>query len=161
VGVSIRPRAIRDLPWLTALLEHDWGGPIQVVDGRAFAPAELPGFVAEIEGERVGFAAMEVEGHRASIAMIHALRLRSGVGSALVEAVDAEARRRGCSVLQVVTTNDNTDALAFYRALGFVLTEIRDGAVDRSRERKPTIPLTAADGTPIRDEWVFVRSLLG
>jgi ribosomal protein S18 acetylase RimI-like enzyme len=161
VDVSIRPRTIQDLPWLTALLDRDWGGPIQVVDGRAFAPAELSGFVAEIEGERVGFAAMEVERHRASIALIHALRLRSGVGSALVEAVEAEARGRGCSVLQVVTTNDNASAQAFYRALGFVLTEIRDGAVDRSRERKPTIPVTAADGTPISDEWVFERPLLG
>ena len=61
--------------------------------------------------------------------------------------------------MQLITTNDNVDALRFYQRRGFVLTELRPGAVDESRRMKPQIPLVGAYGIPIRDELVLVREL--
>ena len=61
--------------------------------------------------------------------------------------------------MQLITTNDNLDALRFYQRRGFALTELRPGAVDESRRMKPQIPLVGAHGIPIRDELVLVREL--
>jgi ribosomal protein S18 acetylase RimI-like enzyme len=44
----------------------------------------------------------------------------AGIGRALVAAGTAEFARRGTSTAKVVTTDDNTAALAMYRACGFV-----------------------------------------
>jgi hypothetical protein len=62
---------------------------------------------------------------------------------------------------RAVTTNDNREAQAFYRRLGFDLVEVREEAVTKGRLIKPTIPLVSDDGTPITDEWVFERPLDG
>ena len=155
----IRTAAPEDAAWIDALLDEEWGGPDQVVDGRAFRPAELPGSIAEIDGERVGYAALEVQGTIGWIALIHALHPRQGVGRALVDALTDEALDRGCEVMRVVTTNDNVDAQRFYRALGFEIREIRSGAVNEARRIKPAIPLSSADGIPITDEIEFERRI--
>jgi len=52
----------------------------------------------------------------------------------------------------VVTTNDNTNTLRFYRNMGFRLQELRVGIVKESRKIKPQIPLVGNNHIPIRDE---------
>jgi hypothetical protein len=51
-----------------------------------------------------------------------------------------------------MTTNDNLPALRLYQRTGFRLVELRPGAVDQARSRKPSIPKTGHEGIPIRDE---------
>jgi hypothetical protein len=51
-----------------------------------------------------------------------------------------------------MTTNDNAPAIAFYRSLGFRVTEVRAGAVEASRALKPSIPRVGVGGVPITDE---------
>jgi hypothetical protein len=52
-----------------------------------------------------------------------------------------------------VTTNDNTHARRWYGARGFVVTEVRPGAVDEARRTlKPSIPERGAGGVLISDE---------
>jgi hypothetical protein len=55
----------------------------------------------------------------------------------------------------LITTNDNVSAQRFYVAVGFELAAVHEGAVERSRELKPEIPLTGQTGTPIRDELEY------
>jgi hypothetical protein len=63
------------------------------------------------------------------------------------------ARRRGCTRLWGITTNDNADALRFYQRRGFDLVRVHRGAVDRSGAMlKPEIPPVGAYGIPKRDE---------
>jgi hypothetical protein len=57
--------------------------------------------------------------------------------------------------LWLITTNDNSRAQRFYERVGFRLVGVHQGAVERSRELKPEIPLVSADGTPIRDELEY------
>jgi len=52
----------------------------------------------------------------------------------------------------LITTNDNTHALRFYQNRNFVIAAIHINAIEKSRQLKPEIPLTGADGIPIRDE---------
>jgi ribosomal protein S18 acetylase RimI-like enzyme len=159
--IEVRAAEGGDLPWIRELLDEHWGGQEQVVNGEVYRPADLPGFVATIDGEWVGYAALRVVGDVAEIGLIHAIRLRMGIGSALVDALEEAARTRALRSLRAVTTNDNREAQAFFRRLGFDLVEVREGAVTRGRLIKPTIPLVSGDGTPITDEWVFERPLDG
>ena len=150
-----------DLPWIRGLLEERWGGQEQVENEQAYRPADLPGFIATIDGERVGYAALRIIGDVAEIGVIDAIRPRIGVGTKLVDALEEAAMSRGLRRCRAVTTNGNSGAQAFYEALGFELVDVREGAVTRGRLIKPTIPLAADDGTPITDEWVFERRLPG
>lgn len=157
--IHVRPAAPQDETWIRALLEERWGGQEQVVNGEAYRPADLPGFVAVLGGEPAGYAALRIVDDAAEIGVIDALREREGVGTALVRALAEAARNAGCSTLRAVTTNENRGAMAFYEALGFALTAVREDAVIESRNVKPRIPLEGDDGTPITDEWVYELSL--
>src|SRR5512134_952727 len=155
----VREAGPEDLGWIRALLDERWGGQEQVVGGESYRPAELPGFIATIDGERVGYAALQVVADVAEIGVIDAIRPREGIGTALFDALEEAARSRGCARFRVVTTNENRGAQAFYESLGFELVGVREDAVTRSRRIKPAIPLEGDDGTPITDELVFERSL--
>ena len=90
---------------------------------------------------------------------LHASQRWHGAGTALIEAVEQLAARRGCARLWVITTNDNIDALRFYQRRGFQLAAVHRGAVDDSRRLKPEIPVTGAYGIPLRDEIELEKRL--
>jgi GNAT superfamily N-acetyltransferase len=150
--VAIRPVEEHDRPtveWLTTQL---WGAAEVVVHGGAFYPAGLPGFIAERDGRIAGLVTYEARQGLLEIVTINALDLYQGIGTLLIEAVRAEARRLGCRNVMLTTTNDNIGALRFYQRRGFRLAAVRPGAVDRARQRKPEIPRTGDFGIPLRDE---------
>lgn len=157
--IEVRMAGTEDATWIRSFLDERWGGQEQVANGSSYRPADLPGFLARIDGEIVGYAALRLVEDAAEIGLIDSLRPRAGVGSALVAALIDEARTLGCSVLRAITTNDNLGAQAFYRASGFHLVATRVGAVNASRAIKPQIPLETPDGTPICDELEFERTL--
>jgi len=154
-AIAVRASSEADDAWLERLLDEHWGGAFQVANGERYRPADLPGFVAELAGSRVGYAAIRVVDGVAWIGLIHSLREGIGVGSALVEVLVAAARGDGCSALRAITTNDNVRAKGFYARLGFRLREVRPGEVTRSRIMKPSIPLTSEDGVAITDELEY------
>ena len=82
-----------------------------------------------------------------------------GVGRALVEATVDLARAQYLRRVWCTATNDNLAALGFWQALGFVLVELRPGAVETARRLKPSIPLHGYLGLPIRDEIDLGRTL--
>ena len=150
--VAIRPVVESDQPtveWLTTQL---WGACEVVVHEGVFHPAVLPGFIAERSGRIAGLVTFEVRPGVLEIVTINALDLYKGIGTRLVEAVRAEAKRLGCYQVTLTTTNDNIGALRFYQRRGFRIAAVRPGAVDRSRRRKPEIPRTGDFGIPLRDE---------
>ncbi|WP_300604030.1 GNAT family N-acetyltransferase [Trebonia sp.] len=150
--VAVRPVEENDRPtveWLTTQL---WGAPEVVVHDGVFYPATLPGFIAERAGRIAGLVTYDVRPGVLEIVTINALDQHAGIGTMLIEAIRAEAKRRGCREIVLTTTNDNIGALRFYQRRGFRLSALRPGAVDRSRLRKPEIPRTGDYGIPLRDE---------
>jgi len=150
--VAIRPVVESDQPtveWLTTQL---WGACEVVVHEGVFYPAILPGFIAERSGRIAGLVTFEVRPGVLEIVTINALDLYKGIGTMLIEAVRAEAKRLGCYQVTLTTTNDNIGALRFYQRRGFRIAAVRPCAVDRSRQRKPEIPRTGDFGIPLRDE---------
>jgi ribosomal protein S18 acetylase RimI-like enzyme len=99
--------------------------------------------------------AYEPDGDDAEVVYIEVTDKHQGVGTRLLDAVEArtEARR-----LWLVTTNDNLDALRFYQRRGFRIARVRPGAVDEARRTlKPSIAEVGNFGIPIRDEIVLER----
>ena len=94
----------------------------------------------------------EIVGEACEIVTIDALKEGRGVGTALLEAVVEVAREAGCKRVQLLTTNNNLRALAFYQKRGFRLVGLVPGAIDEERRLKPSIPLVDEAGLPIRDE---------
>jgi ribosomal protein S18 acetylase RimI-like enzyme len=150
--VVVRTVTENDRPtveWLTTQL---WGAPEVVVHDGIFYPASLPGFIAERAGRIAGLLTYDVQPGVLEIVTINAIDPHNGIGTMLIEATRAEAKRRGCNEITLTTTNDNLGALRFYQRRGFRLASIRPGAVDRSRLRKPEIPRTGDYGIPLHDE---------
>jgi GNAT superfamily N-acetyltransferase len=112
----------------------------------------LAAFVCALDGELAGLAAYEVEADECELVSLDAFVARRGVGTALLEAVAAEARRASCRRLWLITTNDNLDALRFYQRRGMRLVAVHAGAIAESRRLKPSISEVGAYGIPIRDE---------
>ena len=122
--------------------------------GELVDPLEHPALIAERDdGSLAGVLTYVVDGDSCEILTLHAAERWTGVGTALIAAVERKARR-----LWLLTTNDNVDALRFYQRRGFRLAELRAGAVDESRRRvKPEIPETGEYGIPIRDELILEK----
>jgi GNAT superfamily N-acetyltransferase len=91
--------------------------------------------VAEVDGEVAGLAHLQVTPaieHDRPVARVGALvvaesRRRQGIGRALVEAAEAEARARNCVLLFLTTSELRDDAHAFYELLGLERTGRRYG----------------------------------
>jgi GNAT superfamily N-acetyltransferase len=84
-------------------------------------------FVAELDGEVVGLAGIHVsrsleydrDAAKVSAIVVDERHRRSGVGRALLAAVEGEARARGCELVFLTTAERRRDAHEFYRRLGW------------------------------------------
>ncbi len=157
---EIRALQDADREWARGVLVEHWGGAEIVSRGRVHRADRLPGFVADREGSRVGLLTYRIEGNECEVVTLDALAGRQGVGTALLEAALQAAREACCRRLWLVTTNDNTPAIAFYRARGLTIVAIHRGAIEESRRLTPSIPLTGIGGVPIRDEIEFELALV-
>ncbi|MGQ0572234.1 MAG: GNAT family N-acetyltransferase, partial [Armatimonadota bacterium] len=114
-GFHVRQVGPDDRGWVAQFITNRWGADRMVAHGAVYRPAELPGFVALEERERVGLLTYQVEGPACEIVSLDSTRPSRGVGSALIEAIKEAARRSRCSRVWLVTTNDNLNALRFYQ----------------------------------------------
>jgi GNAT superfamily N-acetyltransferase len=148
-----------DRDWAACLVNERWGADMAVAHGTVFYPSGLPGYIAWQSGERIGLVTYNLVGDACEIVTLDSLRPRSGIGTALIQAVRQTAEEAGCCRLWVITTNDNLEALRFYQTRGFVLVAVRPNALERSRRIKPEIPLIGKHGIPLRDEIELEISL--
>ena len=156
----VRPIEEADRETLVERARAVWGELVMWAHGEPMDPAELPGFLAESDGEAVGTVTYVVRGEKAEIATIESDRRLPGTGTALLEAAVAAARAAGARRMVVTTTNDNLRALRFYQRRGFRLSRLLPGAVDEPRRRlKPQIPELGDHGIPLSDELELTMEL--
>jgi ribosomal protein S18 acetylase RimI-like enzyme len=154
MGTRIKPAADADREERERFLER-WNSLRVARRGALEHPMDHPALLAtdDDDGGLVGVLTYVIRGAECEVLTLHADRQRSGIGTALLDAVKRIARDEGCTRLWLITTNDNVDALRFYQRRGFRLAALRPGAVDESRERyKPEIPTVGDHGIPLRDE---------
>jgi GNAT superfamily N-acetyltransferase len=138
VSLTVRAAEPGDAEAIAALLSQ-LGYP---VDSAAIVPRlERLGIVgdtvavAELDAKVVGLAHLQVSPaieHDRPAAKIGALVVdessrRRGVGKALIAAMEAEARSRGCGLLYLTTSERRDDAHAFYEQVGLQQTGRRYG----------------------------------
>lgn len=149
---GIQPISPQDKDWIRQLLEEHWGSPVVVVHATTYEVDTLPGFIAVLDGKRVGLLTYRIDGKACEIVTLNSLMEGRGIGSALINAVRKFATDLGCARLWLITTNDNLEAIGFYQRRGFVLAALHCDAVKESRKIKPEIPALGNHNIPIRDE---------
>lgn len=151
--VEIRPLTDEDRSWAREIETESWGTPVVARLGELVDPTVLPGFVATVDGRRVGLVTYAVRGDACEVVTIRSLREGVGVGRALLDAVRDAAVAAACRRLWLVTTNNNVRALAVYQRWGLDIVAFHRHAVDDARRRlKPSIAERDANGIPIAHE---------
>ena len=158
-GIIIREITDQDHEWVRSLLREHWASEVIVTRGRVHHADLLPGFVALVEGEKVGLATYCLEHGSCELVSVNALRERQGIGAALVKAVRDAAMAADCNRVWLITTNDNTPAMRFYEGLGFRRVAVHANAIEESRRLKPEIPKIRYGGTPILGEIEYEITL--
>jgi GNAT superfamily N-acetyltransferase len=150
-----------DDDWKRSTLDVGWGSTGVARLGELIDAAQLPGFVAELDGRRVGLLTFAARPDGIEVATLQALTEGSGVGRALMDRVHALAIELDAPRLWLITTNDNIRAFAFYQRWGMDLVRVvRDGVV-ASRRVKPSIPTTGSNGIMLRHEIELELRLRG
>jgi GNAT superfamily N-acetyltransferase len=148
--ITMRAFGREDEDWADRLVSAEFGGRMQARRGELIDALGCPGIVAERAGSQVGLLTYRMDDKAAELVYIEVTRKLAGIGSALLEAFLTIAGGRR---VWLVTTNDNLDALRFYQRRGFVICELRPGALDDARRMlKPQIPAFGSFDIPIRDE---------
>jgi ribosomal protein S18 acetylase RimI-like enzyme len=149
---TARPYEPGDRRWVEGLLAEHMGSSRVARLGEVVEVADLPGFIAERDGERLGLLTWIARGDQLEVLSLHCRVENVGAGSALLAAAAELARGRGCRRLWLLTTNDNLHALGFYQRRGLRLCALHAGALDRDRTLKPEIPQVNPDNRiPMRD----------
>lgn len=149
---TVRAAAPADREWVARFIAEHWGADMVVVHNQIFIPSMLPGFIAERNGETTGLITYSVFGSECEVVTLDSLIPQTGIGTALIAAVETAARNQGASRLWLTTTNDNLNALGFYQRKGFRIARIHANAVEHARIFKPGIPQVAENLIPIVDE---------
>ena len=142
-SVAIRPARREDVAAIVAMLADDHLGrarervedPLPAVYDQAFERIErdsnLTLVVAESEGRVVGCLQLAVLAGISSQGGLRGLledvRVASdcrsrGIGEQLVQWAIAEAKTRGCNLVELLTHSSRVDAQRFYKRLGFSLS---------------------------------------
>jgi GNAT superfamily N-acetyltransferase len=169
-GFVISERRL-DVPYQKDYDALDGEGPLQWA--RRFDLSHWALFTARVAGRGVAGAAVAfdtpgltlLEGRR-DLALLWDIRVapdsrRQGVGSVLVERIEAWAKQRGCRQLKVETQNTNAGACRFYERQGFELRAINRAAYAELPEeiqllwyRDLAMPLEPVQVRPARSDDV-------
>ena len=141
---------------LQPIHNETWGSHFLAVNGKLWDSRTMPGYVAVSEDEVIGYLLYEFHDGMCEIMVLESVIQNIGIATALIEQVKQKAKENGVNKVIVQTSNDNTHAFRFYQRRGFVIQEVRLGALDIARKLKPSVPLTGEEGIPLRDEIEFV-----
>ncbi|MFB7157295.1 GNAT family N-acetyltransferase [Lysinibacillus sp. NPDC056232] len=132
--------------------EH-WGSTEMVISSGIYDCSKLEGFVYVDEQNTIlGLVTYSIREEKCEIISLDSIVEGRGIGSLLVQVVEENAFEQGCTMITLITTNDNLHAIKFYQKRGYHLVEIIQNAVEQARAYKPEIPFIGNDGIPIRDE---------
>ncbi|QDQ03102.1 GNAT family N-acetyltransferase [Lysinibacillus fusiformis] len=137
-----------------------WGSTEMVISSGIYDCSKLDGFAYVDEDQTmVGLVTYIIHGETCEIISLDSIDGGKGIGSLLVQAVENIAVQNDCTLMTLITTNDNLHALGFYQKRGYYLVEIIQNAVELARAMKPEIPLIVDHGIPIRDEIILEKIL--
>ena len=129
------------------------------IRGKLINLLDCQGIVAIEQNRLYGMITWQIIEQHFEILSLDSLLPQQGIGSQLLTLAEQEASKLGFSHCQLITTNDNLLALAFYQKRGYQLTQLFPNAVAKARDLKPSIPLISENGLPIRDELELTKDI--
>lgn len=139
--ITIRPSGPSDGAFIAELGRTAFGEYSERAERETLRMArQAPTLLAERDGERIGFAIVEISGvtaHLGAIAVVETER-GCGVGALLLRAAEQLARSRACQELTLTTADSNLAALDLFGKHGFVRRTRRGRQYSRGQ---PTVEL--------------------
>ncbi len=158
--INIRKLTDSDRAFVKSVMVEHWRGEFLYIEGEKVFPNTLEGFVSEgPDGQQQGLLTYRVLPAHCEIVSLNAFEKVSGIGTRLVETLIMECKSRRSSIIHLMTTNDNLNAIRFYQRRGFRIIKVNVGAIDEARKIKPSIPLIGNFGIAIHDEIVMEREV--
>jgi ribosomal protein S18 acetylase RimI-like enzyme len=133
--MEVRPLDDRDRTWVSETISNEWGLPVVSISG-PHNPADLAGFVAIEEDERLGFITYRIKDQDCEVVTINSFRPNLGVGTTLVRTVRRIADESELR-LWLITTDDNPNAIRFYENRGMTRQALHRNFVEVVRRYKP------------------------
>jgi len=93
MDVKVRPLQESDREWAAGLLRDRWGSKLIATRGRVHQADRLPALLAERKGERLGLLTYTIVSEACEIVSLESLVEGQGVASALLQAVQNEAKK--------------------------------------------------------------------
>src|SRR3954449_5329010 len=103
--VVVRALSTGDREWVVASMTEEWGSVLVARLGELVDTTDLPGYVAELAGERVGLGLTAGRGDEYEVVSISVTTPRRGIGRLLMARCVKDARSAGCRRLWLITTN--------------------------------------------------------
>jgi hypothetical protein len=91
---TIHPLNDDDREWVKQFIAWQWGAEIIVLHGAVYRAETLPGFVAICGDEIAGLVTYHIQGDACEIITLDSLEVGIGIGTALIDAVQARAPSR-------------------------------------------------------------------
>ena len=106
-GFTVQEITDDDRIWISKVLRDRWGEARIVSRGRVHDASQLPGFIAMNDGQPLGLLTYHLCENDCEIVTLDALAKRTGIGNALLDAIQRKGYEEGSRRLWLVTTNDN------------------------------------------------------
>jgi ribosomal protein S18 acetylase RimI-like enzyme len=157
VTFEVRPATDADESAIELLCERASGETDVDAFGATFDVMAGANLIAVSEGELVGLLSLAVLAGEATIVLLSVYPdfQGKGVATALLNAADGLAAKRGLGFMRVAITNDDIPLLYFYQRHGFAIYEVGVGDVaDRFGSASPGF-----SAIPVRDELRLRRAV--
>ncbi|MET3508526.1 GNAT family N-acetyltransferase [Halalkalibacter oceani] len=149
-----------DLPEISNFFEKHWGGTTMVSRGNAFNVLDEEIILAKRNKRIVGILAYSIQGSNIEILTLEAIEKYQNIGSLLLEKLEEIAVNKNIKSINLITSNDNLNAIRFYQRRGFSFKSVHIGAINKARKIKPSIPLIGDYGIKISDEIEFEKRVI-
>jgi ribosomal protein S18 acetylase RimI-like enzyme len=128
--MEIRAFRLDDEPAVVSLWERcglvrPWNDPRKDISRKLQVRADLF-LVGEVGGKIVATVMAGYEGHRGWINYLAVApeHQRTGLGRQIMHEAESRLRALGCPKINLQVRTDNSDAIDFYRALGYIQDEV-------------------------------------
>lgn len=157
VEFTVRRATDADRSDIETICDRALGETMVDVFGQTFDVLGSINLVAETDGKMAGLLSLVVHQGEATVIFmsVYPEYQGTGVGSALLKAVDQFAAERGLAFVRAAATNDDIPLLYFYQRHGFTIYDVRVGEV-ADRFGSATQGFSAI---PVRDEIRLRRAV--
>lgn len=140
---------------VTDFIAEHWHGTDMLICGEIIDMTKVDGFVIFNEVVIIGLITYLVKDRVVVTTSLDSLISIRCICTILLNIIIKMSKQNDYKRIELITTDDNINAIRFCQKLGFGLIGINCGAIGREREKKPQIPIIGENGIPSRHEIEF------